>query len=153
MSQAQNSDQRQQDAYEAMRAEARRLFRVRVLYVLHIVLFIGAMVLTRGRLMRVLPLLELWALVLLAHTVVLALFEVRAGAVRTTYEREYGSPDEARDRLDKAKQDDRAQAEAVNEDEGYFTVGDDGELIPLDEVEDGQDDEALHDASRGRSQR
>lgn len=135
-----------------LREQSEKLFRRRLLYALHIIVFIGVMVLTRGRLVRYLPVLEIWVLLILAHTVYLALYESFAGRLRKAddeqamrereeraasqrQEEAYArntvdipvSPD---DPVEKAKREDEAQGG-----DGYYTIGSDGELIPLSEAE------------------
>lgn len=137
--------------------QARKLFRRRLLYALHIIAFIGAMVLTRGRLVRYLPLLEIWVLLLLAHTVYLALYESFAGRLRKGADARGARQREERaasrmadaqpgedigeDAVEKAKREDEAQGG-----DGYYTIGSDGELIPLSEAE--ADDEVYEQGRR-----
>lgn len=121
--------------------QAKKLFRRRLLYALHIIAFIGVMVLTRGRLVRYLPVLEIWALLILAHTVYLALYESFAGRLRKSADARAARAREERaatrmavdaddDEIEKTKREDEARGG-----DGYFTLGSDGELIPLSEAE------------------
>ena len=133
--------------HKTLREQSEKLFRRRLFFALHILAFIGVMLLTRGRLVRVLPLLEIWVLLLLAHTVYLALYETREGTIRKEHDNRI-----AREREERAAS--RAAEEASREfapeevhmerpvekakhdgDDGYFTIGSDGELIPLSESE------------------
>ncbi len=133
------------DKFAQMRARRERLFRVWTVYVLHIIVIIAAIVLSRGRILRFPYILELWAIFFLAHTLFLALVETREGGIRRDFERhvaqtQAAQTDDADDPVEKAKHDDAdAEDDAASNADGYFTIGSDGELIPLSEL-DAEDD-------------
>lgn len=99
--------------------QAQRLFVQRVYIVTHIVAFILAIVLTRGKVAGLGILFVIWTAVFMLHAVYFALYENREAVLRRNYEDDYNA-------TVKGKNDD-------SETDGYYTLGTDGELIPLDD--------------------
>jgi len=100
--------------------QAQRLFVQRVYIVTHVIAFILALVLTRGKVARLGILFVIWVAVFMLHVVYFALYENREAVLRRNYEDDYS------DNTLKGKNDD-------SEADGYYTLGTDGELIPLDD--------------------
>ena len=109
--------------------QAQRLFVQRLYIATHLILFVLALVLSRGRVARLGILFAVWVALLLLHAVYYALYENREAVLRRNYQsmddNEYVS----------TENDEVVQPDVDNEKQkdGYYTVGTDGELIPLDE--------------------
>ena len=128
---------------ETMREHTHKLYQQRMWYVLHVAVFIGVLILTRGSLLTARLLVAAWAVFILMHTVFLTMYEMRDGKLRQDYELSQRA-----DRLEKAKREAEDDAgKTDSEGDGYYTIGSDGELIPLDEADE-VDDGAFHEERR-----
>ena len=99
--------------------QAQRLFVQRVYIATHLIAFILALVLTRGKIARLGIVFVIWIAVFMLHAVYFALYENREAVLRRNYEDDYNA-------TVKGKNDD-------SEADSYYTLGTDGELIPLDD--------------------
>lgn len=114
--------------FELLTAQAQRLFALRLYFALHIIAFIVALVLTRGRLARSGIIFIIWIVALLIHAVYFALVENREATLRQTYQN-----------MNESESSDKLKHDELDDDQNYYTIGADGELIRMDETQDRQE--------------
>lgn len=109
---------------ELMTAQAQRLFAQRIYFATHIIIFLAALALTRGRLLRVGVIFIIWVMLLLLHAVYFALNENREAMLRRTYQTMTTDEDPF----------DEVTHEELDDEQNYYTIGADGELVRIDET-------------------
>ena len=105
------------DPAELIREQAQRLFAQRVYILAHMTIFLALMVITSGRLARLGVVFAAWVIVLFGHFIFYSLYEQRESVIRRSYEK--------RKRLE--------QNHNLAEDDVFYDIGEDGELIYEDD--------------------